>query len=303
MPVDSIQTLLPVKLSIGDNVGIIAPSSPFDKKKFYKGIAFLEGIGLSVVFSEKIFKADGYLAGSDIQRAELLNSMFADPAIKAIICARGGYGALRILNSIDYSIIASNPKIFIGCSDISLILNTLSNRCGLVTFHGPMIESLGNASKQTKKSLSKILMTDQILTVKPENKIVIQSGSTSGIVCGGNLTTLCHLVGTPFALDFKDKIFLMEDVGEAPYRIDRMLTHMKLSGAFNEINGILLGSFTDCGEPDQIYRIVEDIFSEYPVPILGGFAIGHGEPNLTIPIGALATLDADKALLSFSFNA
>ncbi len=300
MPSDhQIQTILPKSLSPGDNIGIIAPASPFDKNKFLKGIAVLESIGFKTVFSQKIFEAHEFLAGSDPHRAHLLNSMFADPSIKAIWCARGGYGSLRILPLIDYNIVRSNPKVFIGCSDISAILNIFLSKCGMVTFHGPMIESLGYANKQTIQALNDILLTDQPLTLKSENKFVISSGTASGIVAGGNLTTLCHLTGTPFSPNLKKKILLIEDVGEAPYRIDRMLTQMKLAGSFRQIAGVILGLFKNCGESDQIYRIVDDAFSDFHIPVLAGFNIGHDEPNLTVPIGIKARIDTDKGCLSY----
>lgn len=294
-----IQPILPASLSPGDNIGIIAPASPFDKEKFLKGIAFLEKIKFKAVFSEKIFEAHGFLAGSDQHRAQMLNSMFADPSINAIWCARGGYGSLRILPLIDYGIIKSNPKVFIGCSDISAILNTFFPKSGLVTFHGPMIESLGHANQQTIQALYDVFLTDQPLTLKSENKFVISSGTASGVVAGGNLTTLCHLTGTPFAPNFSKKILLIEDVGEVPYRIDRMFTQMKLAGSFKQIAGVILGTFKSCGESDQIYRIVDDAFSDFHIPILAGFNIGHGEPNLTVPIGIKARLDTDNGSLSF----
>ena len=300
MPTDHhIQPILPASLSPKDNIGIIAPASPFDKNKFLNGITVLESIGFKAVFPQKIFEAQGFLAGSDQHRAQMLNSMFADPSIDAIWCARGGYGSLRILPLIDYDIIKSNPKVFIGCSDISAILNTFFSKCGLVTFHGPMIESLGLANKQTIQALNDIFLTDQRLTLKSENKFVISSGTASGVVAGGNLTTLCHLTGTPFAPNFSKKILLIEDVGEAPYRIDRMLTQMMLAGSFKQIAGIILGSFKNCGESDQIYRIVDDAFSDFHIPILAGFNIGHGEPNLTVPIGIQARLDTEKGSLSY----
>jgi len=300
MPSDhQIQPILSARLSPKDNIGIIAPASPFDKKKFFKGIAVLEQLGFKAVFSKKIFGAHEFFAGSDHQRAHLLNSMFADSSIKAIWCARGGYGSLRILPLIDYNIVRSNPKVFIGCSDISAILNTIFSKCGLVTFHGPMIESLGHANQETIKALNNVFLTDQPLTLKAENKLIISSGTASGIVAGGNLTTLCHLTGTPFTPNFRKNILLIEDVGEAPYRIDRMFTQMKLAGNFKQIAGIILGLFKNCGESDQIYRIVDDIFSDFHIPILAGFNIGHGEPNLTVPIGIKARLDTDEGSLAY----
>jgi len=300
MPFDPIHTKKPSRLVPGDTLGIIAPSSPFDRQKFRNGLSVLEEMGFTVFFPKNIFEQKGFLAGPDMHRADILNAMFADSDVDGIICARGGYGALRILPLIDFANIASNPKVFIGCSDVTVLLNSFYSMCGLVSLHGPMIESLASASDRTKQSLRELLLTDQDLTVSCENRVVIRSGQASGIMAGGNLTTLCHLVGTPFEPDFSGQILLLEDIGEAPYRIDRLLMHMKLAGCFKHINGIVLGSFKACGEIELVYQVFDDIFSKDCFPILAGFGIGHDEPNLTIPLGINASLDTAKGRLLFS---
>ncbi len=300
MPFDPKYIKKPPRLVPGDMIGIIAPSSPFDKQKFHTGLSVLEEMGFTVFFPETIFEQKRYLAGSDAHRADLLNSMFADSDIKGIICARGGYGALRILSLMDFDTIAANSKILIGCSDATVLLNTFYSKCGLVSLHGPMIEFLARASDRTKQSLHEILFTDQPLTVSCANRAVVHSGLASGVMAGGNLTTLCHLVGTPFEPDFSGQILLLEDIGESPYRIDRMLIHMKLAGCFEHVNGFVLGSFKGCGEPDLVYQVFDDIFSNDAFPILAGFDIGHDEPNLTIPFGINVSFDTDVGNLSFS---
>ena len=300
MPLDSDFTKKPSRLVSGDTLGIIAPSSPFDKQKFRDGLVVIEEMGFSVFFPENIFEQKGYLAGSDVHRADIINSMFADPEIKGIICARGGYGALRILPLIDFNIIASNPKILIGCSDITVLLNTLYSKCKLVSLHGPMVQSLASASDQTKQSLQEMLLKDEPLSLRCKKSVVIHPGLASGIMAGGNLTTLCHLIGTPFEPDFSGQILLLEDIGEAPYRIDRMLMQMKMAGCFDRICGIILGTFKGCGEPDLIYQIFADIFSKDNFPILAGFDVGHDDPNLTIPIGINASLDTAGGMITFN---
>jgi muramoyltetrapeptide carboxypeptidase len=162
--------LKPSGLVSGDTIGIVAPSSPFDNQKFFNGISVIEEMGLRVFFPEKIFEQKGYLAGSDTHRAELFNTMFANPLIKGIICARGGYGSLRMLPLLNFNTIASNPKILIGCSDITILLNTLFLRCRLVSLHGPMVESLGNATDQTKQSLQDMLFKNQLRCLRPEKQ-------------------------------------------------------------------------------------------------------------------------------------
>jgi muramoyltetrapeptide carboxypeptidase len=300
MPFESELIIKPPRLFPGDTLGIIAPASPFDKHKFVKGLSVIEKMGFKVFYPENIFDQKGYLAGSDEHRADILNSMFANSDIKGIICARGGYGALRILPLIDFNRIASNPKVLIGCSDISVLLNTLFLKCALVSFHGPMIESLANASETTKQSLHDVLLKDQILSFRCRNSVVIHPGQASGIVAGGNLTTLCHLLGTPYEPDFSGKILLLEDIGESPYRIDRMLMQMKLAGCFDHISGIVLGTFKDCGESDVVYQIFKDTFFKDSFPILAGFDVGHDEPNLTIPFGINASIDTASSVLRYN---
>jgi len=295
-----IKTILPERIAPGDAIGIIAPASPFDKTQLLKGISIIEQLGFQCVFSKDIFKSVGYLAGSDFHRAELFHSVFADNSIKAVWCARGGYGSLRILSLIDYNVIRSHPKIFIGSSDVSALLNTIHSRCNIVTYHGPMIASLSDASDITIQSLSDVLFASQVLSIHPKNPLVIKTGKASGIVSGGNLTTLCHLVGTPYQPDFSKHLLLLEDTGEAPYRIDRMLTQMKVAGLFSNIAGIILGSFLNCGNMHDVISIFDDIFSDTNVPILAGFDVGHGEPNLMIPIGVAANLDTDSLTLSYN---
>ncbi len=291
--------ILPPRIFPGDRVGIVAPASPFDRSRFQKGVSVLESMGFHPVFSDALFEADRYLAGTDAHRARAINAMFADSRIRAIWCARGGYGSLRILSLIDYEAVKSNPKGFIGCSDVSAILNAFYFKCGLATFHGPMVVSLGEADDVTQNTLSALLSSKGEFILRPKNPHVIHPGAASGVVSGGNLTTLCHLVGTPHQPDFSGHILLLEDTHEAPYRIDRMLTQMRLAGCFDRLAGILLGSFENCGNSDEIYSIVSHLFSDLDIPILAGFEIGHGKPNLTVPLGVEAVLSADEKLLSF----
>ena len=290
---------VPARLSPGDRIGIVAPAGPYDRETFERGARKLEMMGFEVFIPPNLMDAAGYLAGCDHHRAQFVNLLFADQSVDAIICARGGYGSIRIMPLLDYQTIAQNPKIFIGFSDITGLLTVLGNRCGLVTFHGPVVTSLADASAETGDSLMRAVSSETELEFKVAGGIAIKPGSGSGIVCGGNLTTLCHLVGTPYAPKFTDKILLLEDRAEAPYRIDRMLVHMKLAGCFENLAGIALGSFENCGTPDAIYNIVAETFDHDPIPILAGFDVGHGKINLTIPFGIEATLDADRRLLSY----
>ena len=299
MQIKEKKSIKPRCLMPGDTVGIAAPAGPFDPTKFMKGKAVLESMGFRTFFDEGIFQKHGFFAGTDVQRADQVNRLFADPAVQAVICARGGYGSMRILRFLDFKIIQNNPKIFVGFSDISVLLFILHARCSLVTFHGPVVTTLANTDKQTIAAMLKVMTADKIFDLKPEKGIALKPGVCSGVVVGGNLTTLCHLAGTPYTPNFNGKILFLEDRGEAPYRIDRMLTQMKLAGCFEGLKGLVLGSFEECGQLDEIFRIVQEMFKDVNIPILSGFEIGHSKINITIPIGLEATLDTDRQILIF----
>jgi len=290
---------MPLRLRPGDTIGIVAPAGPFDMETFSRGTRIFEEMGFEVFIPAGMFRAKGYLAGSDYHRAEFVNQLFADKSIDAIICARGGYGSLRILDLLDYEVIKNNPKIFIGFSDITALLSVFLNRCGLVTFHGPVVTSLADMAEDVRRSLFQAVSSGGRLEITAPGGITVKPGSGSGILCGGNLTTLCHLIGTPFSPGFANKILFLEDRGEAPYRIDRMLVHMKLAGCFKGLAGIVLGSFEGCGPLEDIVKIIVDIFQDHSIPILAGLDAGHGSRNITIPMGIEATLDADRYLLSY----
>ena len=299
MQIKEKKPIKPRCLMPGDTLGIVAPAGPFDLKKFMKGKAVLESMGFRTFFDEKIFQQHGFFAGTDVQRADQVNRLFADPAVQAIVCARGGYGSMRILPFLDFKIIQDNPKIFVGFSDISVLLFILHARCSLVTFHGPVVTTLANAGKQTIGAMRRVMTSNKHLELKPEKGIVIKPGVSSGVVVGGNLTTLCHLVGTPYTPRFNEMILFLEDRGEAPYRIDRMLIQMKLSGCFEGLKGLFLGSFEACGKRDDIFHIIEEVFKEVNIPILSGFEIGHSRINITIPMGLRATLNTNRRVLTF----
>ena len=289
----------PNRLKPGDAVGIVAPAGHFDQDIFEKGIAVLADMGFAPVFDDRLFEKNGAFSGSDAHRAAQVNRLFADPDIKAVLCARGGYGALRILSLLDFDGIRKNPKSLIGFSDITALHAAVSATCGLVTFHGPTVTTLANATPAAREQFYSAVTSDDPPVIRPRNGRVLSPGTATGPVCGGNLTTLCHLVGTPFQPDWKESILLLEDIGEALYRIDRMLTHMKLAGCFAGIAGIVLGNFRRCGKIADIESIFMDLFKDFGIPMLSGFAIGHQRSNLTIPLGLAATLDSDRKLLTF----
>jgi muramoyltetrapeptide carboxypeptidase len=289
----------PRRLRSGGVIGIAAPASPFDRESFDRGVQALHDMGFETVIPDGLSAAEGYLAGPDGHRAAVLQRLFEDARIDAIICARGGYGSLRILPLLDYDRIAAHPKIFIGFSDVSALLSTLARRCGFVGFHGPVVTTLADASESTRGALLTAVASDAPLVLSPPSAVTVRPGRAAGVVCGGNLTTLCHLLGTPYQPSFRDRILFLEDRGEAAYRIDRMLTQLKLAGCLEGIRGLILGSFTGCGSDQEIFEIVGGRLSDASVPILAGMPAGHTEPNLTLPLGIQAVLDADRHTLSF----
>jgi len=293
------KALKPPRLGPGSVIGIAAPAGPFEPAALSRGVDVLRAMDFEVVVPDDLFAANGYLAGTDAHRADVLNRLLFDPGIDAIMCARGGYGSLRILPLLDYARLAAQPKVLIGFSDITALLTAVTSRCGLITFHGPVVTTLADASEQTVAGLREAVASGRPLTVRSEGARALRPGSASGPVCGGNLTTLCHLVGTPFAPRLRNRVVFLEDRGEAPYRIDRMLVHMRTAGCFDGIKGLVLGSFDGCGTPAEILKIVEDVFQEVEFPILAGVESGHTEPNLTLPLGARAVLDAVHRTLEF----
>ncbi len=290
---------IPARLKPGDTIGIVAPAGPYDRDSFDRGTRALVNLGFKVFIPPALLDAKGYLAGSDRHRAQFINQLFADKDINAVICARGGYGSIRILPLLDFQVIAANPKVFIGFSDITVLLTAFADRSGLATFHGPVVTSLADAPPETPRSLMRAVSSETAVDIRGFGGLTINSGTGSGIVCGGNLATLCHLVGTPFAPYLADKLLFLEDRGEPPYKIDRMLTQMKLAGCLENLAGLALGSFEECGPIDDIYNIVAEIFRDDSIPILAGLEVGHGHNNFTLPFGIEATLDADDHSLSY----
>ena len=289
----------PSRLKPGDTVGIVAPASPFDMDIFNQGLNVLASMGFRTFVPDEIFENNRYLAGSDAHRAKLVTRVFQDPTVDAIVCAKGGFGCLRILPLLDFDVMRANPKVFIGHSDITALLAAITAKTGLVTFHGPVVTTLAEAPEFTRQSMLTAISSDTDVKITPGKGVTIKAGRAQGPIIGGNLTTLCHLLATPFEPSFENHILLLEDRGEAHYRIDRMLFQMKLAGCFEGIAGLVLGSFEECGALAEILQIFEEHFRDISVPILAGFNVGHGKQNTTIPFGVYATLDTDKQVLSF----
>ncbi|MFH1076113.1 MAG: LD-carboxypeptidase, partial [Pseudomonadota bacterium] len=220
-----------------------------------------------------------------------------------ILCARGGFGSARILPFLNFDVISANPKVFVGFSDITVLLAAFHTKARLLTFHGPVATTMGSGSEKTRESFFDAITSNAVIRLTPSEPIVLQKGQAVGRVLGGNLINLCHLIGTPYEPDLDGAILFIEEQREAPYRIDRMLCHLRLSDRLSRLSGVALGAFSECGGAHVIHEIVKEHFEETNIPIIGGFEIGHINDNLTIPMGLTAELDTDNGELAFKETA
>jgi muramoyltetrapeptide carboxypeptidase len=293
------QNIRPRALKPGDTIGIVAPAGPFEKDLFDAGIDAIHGMGFATKIDGDIYVRHGFLAGEDRHRAEQFNVMVADDDVRAVMCARGGYGSLRILDQLDFNALLSDPKPLVGFSDITALHQAIHLKTGLITFHGPMVTTLARSNNATVQSWYDTLTGSCDFSQALSELRILKPGAAEGVLTGGNLATLCHLVGTPYGADYSGAILLIEDVGEAPYRIDRMLTHMKMAGVFEGLNGLVVGTFEDCGSADEIDNLIMERFQDTDIPIVSGAPIGHGKENLTFPLGVRGRLDTQGVELSF----
>ncbi|MBW1996954.1 MAG: LD-carboxypeptidase [Deltaproteobacteria bacterium] len=291
--------LKPEGIVKGDTFGIMAPAGSVTPDELEEGIELIRGSGYRVILARNIFHSKAYLAGDDTARLQDLHDMFLDRRVKAIMCARGGAGSMRLLDKIDYELIRENPKIFIGYSDITALLLSFYKRAGLVTFHGPVLREISRDEGDNWTSLEKTISNGRRIELSLSGAQVIRPGKTAGPVLGGNLSLVCNMMGTPFLPSLNKKILFLEEKGEAPYRIDRMLAQLRLSGVLDEVSGVLLGSFEQCGDPSDLREMFSEIFSALEMPVLMGVPSGHGVRNRTIPMGVRAEVDTEKMVLTF----
>jgi len=293
---------IPPPLKPGDTIGIAAPAASFNHEKLDKGISVIKDLGFNVFIPDNMYARKRYLAGNDQDRAKQLESLIWRDDIQAIICARGGFGSLRILPFLTPSIVNASPKRLIGFSDISPLLNFFAFNYRWVTFHGPVVIMLADADNHTIESLYHALTTISPKYIPtPEALQIISNGNAkivSGQLWGGNLTSLCHTIGTPYSVDFSEGILFLEDRGEATYRIDRMLTQMRLSGYFDNVKAVLLGNFKDCGDMAFIHELLLECFDS-SIPIISGYNCGHDLPNYTFPLGLRSELHTDDGTVRF----
>ena len=293
----------PDALRRGDQVGIIAPAGAIEASALDAGAAWLRQKGFEPIYSPSIVDRDLYFAGSAARRLDECHEMFAREDVKAIICARGGYGCNYLLPGIDLELIRANPKIFCGCSDVTTLLTFLCDRAGMVTFHGPMLnvdvrpdgvdESSWSAAICSGEAYEREFAADEVQALVP--------GSAEGLLYGGCLSLLCASLGTPYEIETRGTILFLEDLAEPAFRIDRMLMHLKLAGKFEGVRGIIFGEMLNCGPKndaaDTLQQVVLRVVGDLGVPIAYGLKSGHvTRANITLPIGVHSTFSAGETV-------
>lgn len=305
----------PKRLRAGITVGVVAPSSPAAEDEDVRyGLELVESFGFKVKPGKHVFGRTQYLAGTDAERAADLNAMFADPQVDAIMALRGGYGAMRILPMLDYEMIRRNPKPLIGYSDITALHCAIHQRCGMITYHGQT--AMSPFSDYSIGEFQRVMMQPERRMrigapppfdkgpgkVDRENRItVINPGIARGRLIGGNLTLISCLMGTPWEPDFEGRLVFLEDVHETPYRIDRMLTQLVISGKLAKAAGLIYGKFTDAeakGNTFSLEHVLADAAKAAGIPAARGLMIGHVDDNTTVPVGVEAEFDAGTGALT-----
>ncbi len=309
----------PPALRPGDTIAFVAPAGPAEVKPLREYANRLEAAGYHVLIPAGIEKRrSGYLAGSDDQRADELNRVIRDPKVRAIFPVCGGFGLTRILDRVDYAALRRDPKIITGYSDLTALHLAIARQVRLVTFHAPMpMSSLSRedtpAFRFAAESFRRAVFADQYrpggtgytVAVPPDVKPVrVVPGTARGRLIGGTLSLITATLGTPYALEPRGAILFIEDVHEAPYRVDRMLSQLRLAGVLDSVSGVVAGNFTS-DQPShaaEFDRVLTDYLGRLRVPVIRNFPVGHTPLNATIPHGALAELDADRATLRLVEN-
>ncbi len=294
-------TILPCRLQTGDSVALITPAFIASEDQIRQAVTRLEALGLKVINMAVNQQNDGYFASSAPEMVAKLHAAFSDSTIKAIISARGGYGCARLLPFLDWDLIAANPKIVLGFSDVTALLIAIQQQTGIVTFHGPSASMPWPQS--TLDSLQEILFTGVAARYphSAETKI-LRKGSATGELIGGNLSVLASLIGSPYVpIDWRNKILFLEDVHEEVYRLDRMLMQLKLANILPNLKGLIFGRFNECPtrvtNSFTIMQLQERITQDLNIPVLTNVMFGHQPEMFTFPIGITALLDANEGYI------
>lgn len=291
----------PPALTPKSTIGIVSPSYWLKNEPLEKTHQLFEEKGYQLEFGESNFLKSGPFAGSPQERADDINGMFANPKIDAIICSRGGYGANRILSLLDYELIKANPKIFMGYSDITAILTSITQQTGLITFHGPMLTTFKKGmSNYNFELIEQTLMGQTPISIQPPKSLparILKSGAAEGPLWGGNMCLLANRLGTTDNLNPDGIILFLEDIDEHLYSFDRMLVHMKKAGMFKNIVGLIIGELVEMKDEKIPFgkttdEIVLDVCGDLDIPIVSNFPCGHGKYQATFPISIMAKLEA-----------
>ena len=297
----------PAALREGDCIGLAAPASPFREEALHEGIEVLHEMGFRVRYEPRVFERYRYLAGHDAERAAELQTLFADPDIKAIFCCRGGYGSQRLLPFLDAAVIRANPKLFMGYSDLTSLLCYFDACCGLAVLHGPVVcgdlrqELDPSGRRQLKGVLTGDVDAMQPSEARQDGLTVLRTGDAEGRLLGGCLSVFACAIGTPFQPRTQDAILFLEDRGERLYAIDRLLTTLKLSGLLRGVRGLVFGRFdrveADADLPYDAQDVIVDVLGDLHIPILYGFPSGHCSRPLTLPFGVRAAIRGGRLVL------
>ncbi|SFC54563.1 S66 peptidase family protein [Clostridium uliginosum] len=295
----------PKPLKIGDKIALIGASSPTSNERIKASIEAMEKLGFKVVLGKSCTAQHGYLSGSDEIRAKDINKMFSNKSIDGIFAIRGGYGSARLLDMLDYKMIKKNPKVFAGYSDVTAIHNVLNQKCGFITFHSPMpaTEIYSGLDEYTMEYFKRNIFNNKPLGVLNNPKGVemktLVEGYAEGRLVGGNLSLICSSMGTKYEIDTKEKILFLEDIGEYPYKIDKMLLQLKQCNKFKDAEGIILGAWTNCipeegKESLSLIQIFQELLLAENKPIIYNVCCGHCLPTMTLPLGAKLKMDSTK---------
>ncbi|MEQ8525568.1 LD-carboxypeptidase [Gracilimonas sp.] len=296
----STQKIKPKALKAGDTLGLVAPASPiYESSVFDEMLTNLQGLGFKLKLGKYVRSQRGYLAGTDQQRADDLMNMFRDPEVDGIMCIRGGWGCNRILPFLDFDVFRNNPKAFCGFSDITSLHMAMFQKSDLITFHGPVGKSKWN--KFTTDAFKQIIWKGETpsFEIPPTDtrNFVINPGTIEGKLLGGNLSVLVSMIGSEYLPSFENAVLYLEDIGESVYRIDRMLTQLKLAGILNQISGFVFGKCTDCDAGENsltLQQVFDDHIKPLDIPAFYGAMISHEDENITLPVGLSARIDATK---------
>ncbi len=284
----------PKRLPPGGTIGIVAPAGKVDINHLHRGVADLEQMGFKVILGQHLEKSHRYFAGTDSNRANDFLAMMQNKEVDAVFCARGGSGSARILSYIEGQSIP--PKILVGCSDITTLLLYLHKQYNLVTFHGPMVATPSWVVPFAPSYLFKVLSGEPI-QMHTSEVTALKPGIADGILTGGCLTLICTTIGTPYEIDTEGSILFIEDTGEAPYRVDRMLYYLKTLNKLKNIRGLVIGQMPDC-EKEFLPEIITELLADLDIPVLFNFPSGHGDAIYTLPIGIPVRMDTQSTSLT-----